>query len=155
MHRKVSVVSQSAVQFKLLEFARDSTSWGSSPILLLVTAIIIPQSQWIQIVLAYTITEIVTSCIKYFYPTSRPDEEKNVQKPILEKIHASSFPSIHTARSTVLTYFLFSMGAITWVVALVALGAVGVSRVVLKRHYPIDIVGGVVVALVVCLLLFR
>jgi membrane-associated phospholipid phosphatase len=99
----------------------------------------------IGLVLCYAII----SPIRLIFFRRRPDKQQF--SGVFTKIDASSFPSMHSARSTVLAIVLTQAFPQPSVRALLALGvlAVVVTRVLLKRHFVSDVIGGVVVGAVV------
>ena len=101
---------------------------------------------WLFISLALTFVLImaVSLTIKMFFFKERPDKKR--YKNIIEKLDASSFPSIHSAKITALATILsYYVGGI-WVTALLGVTAllVSYSRIYLNRHYFSDVIGGIV-----------
>lgn len=99
------------------------------------------------------------SIIKYCYYKPRPEPQKYTNR--WQKIDASSFPSIHTANSLILAFFgLMASGGLViqnapirqqlivqvvlplfWILFYIT---ISYSRVVLKKHFWIDLVGGTI-----------
>ena len=103
----------------------------------------------IKMVMALLMIEIVGGVIKLFYPKKRPIPMPT--RTLAQKWDAGSFPSIHTARITsvaVFSYSLLSSFALLTLGLLLAV-VVGYSRIYLRKHYPIDVVAGVVMGLVI------
>ncbi len=99
------------------------------------------------------------SIIKFLYYKPRPEAQKYNNR--WQKIDASSFPSIHTANSLILAFFgLMASGGLViqnapiWqqIIVQVVLPlfwilfylTISYSRVVLKKHYWIDLLGGTI-----------
>lgn len=95
---------------------------------------------------------LIGSAIKFLFFKERPAPQTYSNR--FQKIDASSFPSIHTANGFTISFFgvalclhmfqytfvfnkLFrlSLGALWFLVYI----TVGLSRIVLKKHYPIDV----------------
>lgn len=83
---------------------------------------------------------------KYFFFKDRPIPQKS--DTFWRKINAGSFPSMHTITVTVILSLVFAgfvLFEFPWYVvpiyALIAL-AVALSRIELKKHYPIDVLCG-------------
>ena len=103
---------------------------------------------WATLFTSYALGSIV----KLLYHKPRP--EPQVAKNWLQKIDASSFPSIHTANSMILAFrwmlsaFQVSQQNIAIYVVMCFwfffFIAISLSRVVLKKHFPIDIIAWVV-----------
>lgn len=89
---------------------------------------------------------------KYFFFKHRP--EKMEYTGFRTKIHAGSFPSMHTITAVTTSGILFfsllrfDMNVLRLpLYALLAL-AVALSRIELKKHYPIDVLFGAVYAMI-------
>lgn len=132
--------------YKAKEWARDITSLASPILLLFVPLLVMGFSDnYLKLLLALLINEVVGSLIKIFWPQKRPDGQ--AYKGLMEKIDAGSFPSLHASRITIvyLTLLTIVPDPIIKVIIGLVLFAVMVSRVVLKRHYVRDIIGGAVI----------
>lgn len=68
-------------------------------------------------------------------------------KNIFEKIDASSFPSLHAMRAGALGVIVaaFFNNIVITAAALVMIGAVGATRVMLRRHHSIDTTAGIAI----------
>jgi membrane-associated phospholipid phosphatase len=99
------------------------------------------------IVLAFGLTVL----IRIFSFKERPDRQPF--NGFLTKIDASSFPSLHSMRASVLATLLILKIAnpILVVLLIVYAIAVGYSRVMAKRHYVSDVVAGLVLGVFVAL----
>ncbi len=129
--------------YKFKEWARDITSLASPILLLFVPFIILEASPaYGYLLLLLLVNEVIGSLIKIFFHKSRPDGQ--VYKGIMEKIDAGSFPSLHASRITIVYLTLFSHVTDIYikVAFLLIMSAVMISRVLLKRHFIIDIIGG-------------
>lgn len=89
------------------------------------------------------LVEVAGLAIKLLYKKERPVIMKRIT--LLQNYLASSFPSIHTARmvclAVILSFLFPSNRPIQIVFWLLALG-VGYSRIYLKKHDTIDVLGG-------------
>jgi membrane-associated phospholipid phosphatase len=89
------------------------------------------------------------SIIKYLYRKPRPVVV--IPKNFLQKLDASSFPSIHTSNSLIVAFYAIFMLmfaglyanplysillSIVWFLYFIA---VSLSRIALQKHYPIDV----------------
>lgn len=97
----------------------------------------------------------IAMLIRLVYFRERP--KKRPTRNLYQKIDASSFPSIHAARSfffamTLTRYYqdVFIGGALFVVAVLIAF-----SRYKLRHHYASDIIGGVSLGLVISYLMER
>src|SRR5574341_841050 len=99
----------------------------------------------VGLILAYTLTTI----IRLAYFKRRPD--KQAYRNIIEKIDASSFPSLHAMRAAVLATILSAFFENFWLTPLFALAAVGVavSRVMTKRHDVSDVLAGLIFGVII------
>lgn len=99
----------------------------------------------IKTFIALFITEIISAIIKVLYRKNRPTQ-KNRQS-LLDHYEAGSFPSIHSARVTILVlliYYLFPNDPITLLIAAILALAVAYSRIHLKLHYVSDVIAGII-----------
>lgn len=137
-------------QYKLSAWMRDFTSLANPLILLFVPfAVLGPSKIFYVLLIALLANEIVGSVIKVIFPKKRPTGQ--TYKNILEKIDAGSFPSLHTSRITVVYLTLFAATSflslkIAFIIVIIL---VGFSRVFLKKHYPVDVLGGLVCGLLI------
>jgi membrane-associated phospholipid phosphatase len=96
------------------------------------------------------IIEIVCIGIKFVYFRERPNKQKYTN--IIERLDASGFPSVHAARSAFIFLYIASYSGIAVKVMLIGLILlVGISRLILKKHYLIDIVVGYALGVLVFL----
>jgi membrane-associated phospholipid phosphatase len=103
--------------------------------------------------LALILIYFITFIIRLFYFKQRPNKAN--YRNFLEKIDASSFPSIHAARSTFIFIFLvFFYSKIYYLIPLYTLLFLGVlfSRIYLKKHDYIDLFGGIIMGILLSLL---
>jgi membrane-associated phospholipid phosphatase len=131
---------------KLDEFTRDITGLGN-PIILGALGLLI--YGWTQntltLYLIWIANEIFCSLIKYYAPTTRPVPMQ--YSSWIEKIEAGSFPSIHSSRWMVFVGFALAEGvtqansAVFFVLFVLAI-LVGISRVILRKHYWRDVLAG-------------
>lgn len=103
----------------------------------------------IKMAMALLLIEIIGGITKLAYPKKRPIPIP--ARTMAQKWDAGSFPSIHAARITGVAMFSYGLLNNT---AFLALGlllavAVGYSRIHLKKHYPVDVLAGVVMGAVI------
>lgn len=99
--------------------------------------------------LIYFITLIIRTI--YFKPRPKRVEYNN----FIEKLNASSFPSVHSARATFLTLFtllFFSLNSLYTSILLVLWLLVLASRIYLKKHDLFDVFGGFLLGIVTYIL---
>jgi len=132
-------------KFYMNSLMQDLTAFGTIYHFVILIAILISFDQQqlaYKLVTGQIIMYLFAVPLKLFLFKSRP--KKIMHKNIIEKIEASSFPSVHTLRiffvSTVLINF-FNNAILTIILSFLSL-AVAYSRIYLKRHYFIDIIGG-------------
>ena len=103
----------------------------------------------INLIFILIFTEIVCGVIKYIYPKDRPVPMPN--KTFVQKYFAGSFPSVHTARITAfsITFILFNTNKIFILIGLLLITVVGYSRIYLKKHYFIDVLGGFLIGAII------
>ena len=132
------------------DWMRDISGLGGLPIYLVafIVAFVLGERS-----LAYNLAAglgfgyLITVILRAVWFRQRPEAQK--YRNILEKIDASSFPSLHSMRSAVFLSLLaifFNQIALYIVFAVVIL-SIAWSRFWLKRHYLSDIVAGLLIGL--------
>lgn len=136
------------------EFFQDLKALGGLPFYVIIIALFLIMGDYVTafalslgLILAY----LMTAGIRSVYYKDRPKKVKYKTK--LEKLDASSFPSLHTIRvvvlgiilATVISSPLFSMLVIPCVIL------AAYARVKLKRHHLMDVFGGAVLGIVIAL----
>lgn len=102
-----------------------------------------------QLIIGLALAYAVTAVIRLAYFKRRPD--KQGYHNFIEKIDASSFPSLHAMRAAVLATILSAFFESFWFTPLFALAAVAVaaSRVMTKRHDVNDVLAGLIFGVIV------
>lgn len=103
-------------------------------------------STGLQLALGYALVMGVCYGIKAAFFKPRPDHDDTAPpKNRIEAIDASSFPSAHSARASAIAWIVATS---PWAPPLLDLGLgigaalVGLSRIVLRRHTPVDVFAG-------------
>ena len=136
------------------EFIRDFTAFGDLLVILFLSFIILEIKDFIFVFLGLVFIQIICYGIKAVFFKERPNKEKH--NSFLEKINASSFPSIHTARATfVYTAWFFFTNYQFKVLFLLLILIVALTRVFLKKHYKIDVVAGFILGIIVFFAMFK
>ncbi len=146
---------KSFLQGKFKDWTRDITSLANPIILVLVPFIFFgPSKVFYTLLLALLVNELVASILKIIFPKKRPTGQSYTTT--LEKIDAGSFPSIHASRITLtyLTIFSHSYSIGIKVVIVLAIALVILSRVLLKKHYWIDVISGFILGIILWALFF-
>ena len=106
----------------------------------------------IKLIVIIILTEILGGAIKILYPKERPMPMKN--KTIIQKYRAGSFPSIHSARITALSAGLATLysNKLFIVIMILLVISVGYSRIYLKKHYAIDVIGGYIIGAIISII---
>ena len=143
------------IKKQVLETFRDVSALGSFLFLCVVAVffLFLDYKISLKIVVGLFIVEFVGALIKIVFHKTRPN--KAGFSNIFEKIDSGSFPSIHSARVMLLALvvlpFLSSPFALLFTALSVIL--VGVSRIVLNKHFFVDVLAGFVFGLLVWYLL--
>jgi undecaprenyl-diphosphatase len=106
---------------------------------------------WIfgQVVLAGAVADLTSYLLKLAIPRARPSTVYARPDPLVHAPHDHSFPSGHAATSfacaTTLTFFAPRLAPAFFVLA----AAIAWSRVYVGVHYPLDVLGGACLGLLV------
>jgi len=136
-------------------FFRDFAAFAGISFYLILTAIFFFVNFELAKKLLYglIITYVVVVLIRSFYFKERPNKEE--YRNFLEKLDASSFPSIHSCRATIISFLLSDYLKNNFVTALLILSMslVIYSRIYLKKHYWFDVVAGFLLGVAIYLFL--
>lgn len=108
----------------------------------------------ITLFIGIIIITIIATIIKSLFFKARPKKQKTTS--LIERIDASSFPSIHSARITFLTFWITAYST-NWLlkIFLIVLGIIiAYSRIYLKKHYLSDVIAGIILGLIVSIGLY-
>ena len=136
--------------YPIREALKDMTALGGASlygIVMLLVLVLGKTVLFVQLLVGIVILYAAIIAIRLVYHKHRP--ERRVYRSPLERIDASSFPSMHAARAMLLA-LVVSMGdpLLMLVLGLAAL-AVAASRVILRKHDLWDALGGVVLGILV------
>ncbi len=89
----------------------------------------------------------ITFLIRIFYFKPRPKKQK--YQNFIQKIDASSFPSVHSARTMFLFLFLliYYFNIFIAIISLILSVLVFYSRIYLKKHDIIDVFAGIILGI--------
>ncbi len=130
------------------EFFRDITSLGSFALFLLVLLLFIASPLLAPLFFGFFVTLAAAVLIRIVYFKNRPKKEEHAN--FMERLDASSFPSLHAARIAFLALVLstyFSNRYLSVIFFTLAV-LVSYSRVYLQKHDWWDVVGGIAVGIV-------
>lgn len=101
----------------------------------------------LKLVIGFIITYGISLLIRLLYFKKRPNNQK--YKTIIERLDASSFPSIHAARITFLgLFFIILLDSIyTTILLLIIILLVCYSRHHLKKHDIKDLLAGIILGI--------
>ena len=102
----------------------------------------------VRLAYASLLSAWLNSAIKYIFGIPRPDDPR-IRIPLPET--SPSFPSGHAQNAVVnWGYVAYAFRKpLLWVVAIIAMLGIGLSRVVLGVHFPQDVIAGWIIGLVV------
>lgn len=95
--------------------------------------------------LAYLITEL----IKNIFPTLRPYVINGLDPLTLTNPSDGAFPSSHTAVGFALALTIFEHDRKVGTLYIIMAALVGIARIIAHVHYPIDIMGGAAIGLLI------
>ena len=129
-------------------FFRDTTAMGGLAASILLILLFISSPLLIPLIAGSILTAGIIVVIRIFYFKNRP--KKETYSNFIERIDASSFPSLHSARIIFLAILFsvhFANQYLTILCTIVA-ALVSYSRIYLQKHDWIDVAGGIVVGVV-------
>jgi membrane-associated phospholipid phosphatase len=134
------------------DIINDTTALGGLPIALLLMAVSLAAGKtalfW-QLFYGFILAYAMTILIRVVYFKARPIKQKYDKG--LWRLDASSFPSLHSMRSTVYSIILMNFFQNIWLSMIFALAVAGVAytRVKIKRHFVSDVIGGIAIGIVI------
>jgi len=137
------------------ELWKDVGALGGFPLYVVVLALTLAMHStylfWSALI-GLAISFVITVLIRTLYFKERPIKE--LYKTFSGKIHASTFPSWHTMRASLLaTILTLAIQNIPLSIFLfIAAAGVGHSRVRSKRHFVKDVVAGYIMGVVIALI---
>ncbi|MDO8481388.1 MAG: phosphatase PAP2 family protein [Nanoarchaeota archaeon] len=136
----------------------DFSLFGSMPFFLLVTLIAGfagNSSLFERLAYSFLISFITIVTIKGLHYKERPQKEEF--NMFMERVVASSFPSTHSLAVTSLALLVVISYPYTWVISLAAMLCclVYLQRYVSKKHFVIDIVASIAIAIAEVILIIR
>jgi len=134
---------------------QDISSLGGNPVYFIAAFLFLITNHirefWI-LTLAFVIAYLLTAGIRIAWWTERPDHQKF--NNLWQKFDSGSFPSLHSARVTIIaiTAAAFYHNIWAYIVFAIAILAVCWARVFLKRHRLVDVAVGTLFGLIIAAL---
>ena len=100
-------------------------------------------------------TSLVNTLLKYAVQRERPPTVILDPEPLMEVPTTSSFPSGHTSSSFACAFVLSRLAPRLTVPLFVLATLIGVSRIYVGVHYPLDVLAGAVLGILVATALLR
>ena len=97
---------------------------------------------FLKIALSALVTIVLVTVIKKIWPFPRPFLQEEI-KLLIAHIPDSTFPSKHTAVAFVLAFGVFFRRKKPGLWLLILASLIGVSRIIVGVHYPLDILAGI------------
>ncbi|MFH1222302.1 MAG: phosphatase PAP2 family protein [Candidatus Micrarchaeota archaeon] len=143
----MAITLERYVNKTIQEITRDFTAFGNPFVLgVLTLAVVGVNMNLLYIFAGLVFIEIFCFAIKFFYHKDRPNKEEYAN--LIERIDASSFPSVHTARASFAFLALFFLTpGLEKFLFLALIPIIGATRVLLKKHFLVDVLGGYAVAI--------
>jgi len=157
--KSITSIPKQLVSKKLLATLLDEFAFfGGIPFYVLVTlfAYFIGQKElYLALIYCFLLSFIIKLIITSLHYKERPRKQEFTI--FMEKILASSFPSTHSINSTILAALLIITFQLRWIVITTLTFAilVFIQRYVSKKHYFIDILGGILIAIAEIIFVLR
>lgn len=103
---------------------------------------------------AFLLTYLGVKALNNLFPSVRPFIVDGIA-PLTPHGNDPSFPSSHAADGAVMAYFIWSLRKDWGIAAFGLVGLIGAGRVAAHLHYPIDIVGGVILGVLASYLVLK
>ena len=143
-------------QDKTIEWINDLTSFGSLPFygaVMMLFLFINDILTFFKLLLSLILVIAITFVIRSIYFKVRPENKgkKKMYGKTLERLDASSFPSVHAARTAVLAVLLYSTITTGWMLifSICFLFVVMTTRLFLKKHDIIDVLCGALLGFII------
>ncbi len=92
---------------------------------------------------------LICESIKFIFPTLRPFQIQDILPLTTTVPSDGAFPSTHTAVAVALSITIYKHDKKVGILYLLLAGMVGVARIFAHVHYPVDIIGGATIGLIV------
>ncbi len=130
-------------------FFRDLTTFGGAlfyAFIILLGLAFHQTTLAVDLALGFVIGFILLIPLRLLYFKNRP--QKETYSNLIERLDASSFPSWHTARIVffAITGIIYFKNTFLTIISITLVILVGYSRIYLKKHDWIDVLGGIVLA---------
>jgi membrane-associated phospholipid phosphatase len=139
------------MMFPVKEAMQDYTALGGLSLYALFIIIFMAAGSYImagRLALALLILYAVVIVIRLLYFKERP--EKRDYGNMVERLDASSFPSMHTARASSLAMILGAETTLAVFIILIAAAiGIGMARILLKKHDIADVIVGFVIGILI------
>lgn len=134
------------------DLIRDITTFGSLSFYCLLTLVFLilgENTLFLELLISLILCYLISIPIRLLFFKKRPKKQR--YNNVLEKITAGSFPSLHSIRSVLLLVFLsqFFQNILLTLIFILLFVLVIITRILLKKHYFIDIFGGTLIGILV------
>ncbi len=132
------------IKKQLWELLRDITSIGGFMFYLSLLLVYAHSILFLPLLFGLIFTASIVVLIRIFYFKDRP--KKEAHHNLIERIDASSFPSLHTARIVFLAALFSAHYESSYLTGVFIISAIAVSysRIYLQKHDYIDVFAGAV-----------
>lgn len=103
----------------------------------------------IHAVFSALVAWILTEVIKNFIPSVRPFHLNGLDPLTLTVPQDGAFPSTHTAAAFAMSLTVFFHDRKVGFLYLAMAGLVGIARILAHVHYPLDIIGGAIIGIII------
>jgi len=135
------------------DVVRNITSFGSASFMIFIFIGLLSLGKntlALEFFSAVMISQVLIYLVRVVYFRARPGKKREKYRNFYERLDASSFPSIHASRAAIIPMILSQGLGVYPSVLLWSVGfLICVSRIVLKRHHPTDVLTGFVLGILI------
>ena len=136
---------------------RDTSAYGGFPFygMMIITFFLLGELNFAyNLVVSLIVVTVVVALVRLAYFKLRPGMKQKMYATLYERIDNSSFPSIHAARTVMISMALFNKFNVLLPLLVLMTILVLMTRIYFKRHDIVDLSVGVIIGIVLAVFFF-